>query len=413
MTLFHDLYNKGSFKILTEAKDADGSIMKVLVPFTQTGEKNGNGRIYPRAIMQREVDRVQADITDGKFLGSADHPAGGNTELKFVSHIVSKLSLDEKGTGWAELKLLDTTAGKNLKTILKSGGSLGISSRGYGTFDKDTSEVKDDYRLTGLDIVANPSFSKGVFNQANIFESLSLSAPAQFSKSAGYSKEGYVVKTKIVEQLREDTEFSRVIKRLYESEENYTGTLVEYAEENEIQVKAVLGVENNQFESYEEAFMKLRGGEQLIATGKKWDVNPDRPAEPIDYYEESKITGIDPIKRAEHVNKEREKPGLTERYIAMRKRVVLSGKIGQTAEQIDEMVQKLLKAEPAIHEKAKAKRLLMEDKAIKETQDKVKKDPYLGLKMEMNRIGILAGFSRAQIDESIKRRIEDKKRMEA
>jgi len=411
MTLFNDQYSKASFRILDEAK-ADGSIMKVLVPFVQSDEKNGNGRIYPRALMQREINRVQADISDGKFLGSADHPVG-NTELKFVSHIVSKLSLDEKGTGWAELKLLDTTQGKNLKTILKSGGTLGISSRGFGTFDKETSMVKDDYMLTGLDIVANPSFSKGVFNQANIFESLSLSAPAQFSKSAGYSKEGYVVKTKIIEQLREDTEFSRVIKRLYEGEENYTGTLVEYAEENEIQVKAVLGVENNQFESYEEAFMKLRGGEQLIATGKKWDVNPDRPAEPIDYYEESKITGIDPIKRAEHVNKEREKPGLTERYIAMRKRVVLSGKIGQTAEQIDEMVQKLLKAEPAIHEKAKAKRLLMEDKAIKETQDKVKKDPYLGLKMEMNRIGILAGFSRAQIDESIKRRIEDKKRMEA
>ena len=142
MTMFNDLYKKPLLTILSEAK-TDNGIMRILVPFMQSDEKNGNGRIYPRALMKREVNRVSKDISDGRMLGSADHPKGGNTELNSVSHIVTKMKLDDAGKGWAELKIMDTTAGKNLKTIIKSGGKLGVSTRGFGTQNPDTKKVNE------------------------------------------------------------------------------------------------------------------------------------------------------------------------------------------------------------------------------------------------------------------------------
>ena len=405
MTMFSDIfYSEGSFKILTEAKQADGSIMKIMAPFTQCDSENANGRIYSKDIMQREVDRVQKDIDEGRFLGTSDHPKSGATELDKVSHIVNKLEIDEKGQGWASLSILDTSAGKNLKTILKSGGTLGLSTRGFGEFDEKTKKVKENYRLSGLDIVSNPSYQKGIFNATNIFESMNLDLVEEKkinqSSIAGYSEEGYIVKNKIVEDLKEDSQWSRVTKQLFENEEDFDGTLEDYAIKNGLTIQCVLAVEDGIYEDYEQAMIKLKGNEQDIANGRKMNVTPDKPAEPKDYYEESKITKIDPAKRAETINKDREKPGLTERRIAMRKQVVLSGKIGQTAEEIDAMVEKLLSAQPAICEDSKKKRLLTESEAIEKTPEKrlgAKEAKRLAYKKSLNQLLVMGGWTNEQI----------------
>ena len=404
MTLFNDLYQKGSFKILSEAKTDDG-IMQVLVPFTQTGVKNSNGRIYPRAIMQREVNRISQDISDGKMLGSADHPKSGNTELDKVSHIVSSMELDDNGKGWAKLKILDTNSGKNLKVILKSGGVLGISTRGFGSFNSETSEVKDDYQLTGLDIVSNPSYKAGTFSQDNIFESADLIEKKKVNtgSSGAYMKEG-IVKNKLVEELREDTEFSRVTKRLYEDEKDFTGTLLEYAEKNGLQIKAVLGVENGQFESYEMAYIKLKGGEQLIADGKKQDGLPDRPVEVKDVLETARIAGVHPQKMVDAMNKYRDKPAATDRRIAIRKQLILSGEANRTPEELDALVEKLLAGEKIICEESKRKRLLLEDEKLKEKQ-RLKKNKRLTIKEEMIKAMSMGGFTESQISVAIERRM--------
>jgi len=407
VTLFNDLYGRPYLTILSEAK-VDNSIMKVLVPFTQVDVKNGNGRIYPKAIMQREVNRVSQDIADGKFLGSADHPKGGNTELNSVSHIVKKMWLEKDGRGWASLSILDTTAGKNLKTIIKAGGKLGVSTRGFGNFDKETSKVKEDYKLAGLDIVANPSFKDGVFSQDSIFESIDLSQENdhhKFSKGGAYSKEGYVRKSKLMEELNEDTMWARVTRKAYEDDkEDYNGTLEEYVQEYGLKYKAILLHQDGTYKSYEEAMIALSGNEQDVADGKKMDNTPDRPVEPKDYYEEGLITGIHPAKRAETINKYRNKPAATERRIAIRQQLVLSSGGSMTTEEIDAMVEKLLAGEKVICEESKRKRLLLEDERLKEKQ-RLKKNRRLTIKGEMIKAMSLGGFTESQINVAIERRM--------
>jgi len=401
--MFNDLYKKPLLTILSEAK-TDNGIMRILVPFMQSDEKNGNGRIYPRALMKREVNRVSKDISDGRMLGSADHPKGGNTELNSVSHIVTKMKLDDAGKGWAELKIMDTTAGKNLKTIIKSGGKLGVSTRGFGTQNPDTKKVNDDYKLTGLDIVANPSYKAGTFSSDSIFESFDLTGkkPAKSGSSGAYSKEGAIMKNKLIEELREDTEFSRVVKMLYENEKDCTLTLLEYATKNAMQIRAVLGVENKTYPDYETAFMKLKSGEQNIADGKKMDRTPDKPAEPKDFYEQSKITGTHPEKMAEIVNKNRAKPAITERRIAIRKQLVLSGGPSRTTEQVDALVEKILAGEAEICESVKLK---TEKEQLEEAERK-KPNKRLAVKQELKKWGVLAGFTQEQIQTAIDRKME-------
>lgn len=155
-------------KILDENKNSN--VMSVSVPFIQADEKNINGRTYPISLLKREVARVQGSVKRGSFIGTGDHPFSGLADIKTASHIVTSLSLDEKGQGTAELRILPTERGKTIQTLIRNNATLGVSIRGFGTIGKD-GRVADDYKLSGLDVVLNPSFKDSVFNKSNIFES--------------------------------------------------------------------------------------------------------------------------------------------------------------------------------------------------------------------------------------------------
>jgi len=154
-------------RILSENKDSN--VMNVMVPFIQSDIKNQNGRIYKKSLLQREIARVQGSVKRGSFIGAGDHPSSGLADIATASHIVTALSLDEKGQGTAELRILPTERGKSIQTLIRNNAQLGVSIRGFG--DLKNGVVQDNYKLVGLDIVTNPSFKNAVFDKSNIFES--------------------------------------------------------------------------------------------------------------------------------------------------------------------------------------------------------------------------------------------------
>ena len=160
--------------ILSERKTRDGDTMDILVPWVQADKKNQNDRFYPKALLQREVSRIQDAVESGAFVGTGDHPHGGAADVATSSHIVKKVWMDRRGKGWAEMKVIPTARGKNVMTLIRQGAQLGVSSRGFGNVDDKTGRVQDDYKLMGIDIVINPSYKEGVFNKENIFESLNF-----------------------------------------------------------------------------------------------------------------------------------------------------------------------------------------------------------------------------------------------
>ncbi len=119
---------------------------------------NQNGRVYPLPILQREIMNYQKFIREGRSLGELDHPDSSVVELKNVSHIVRDATMDGDAVV-GTVEILNTPSGKILQSLIESGVTLGISSRGVGTTKRqgDTQVVQDDFQLICWDFVSEPS----------------------------------------------------------------------------------------------------------------------------------------------------------------------------------------------------------------------------------------------------------------
>lgn len=121
-------------------------------------QENGNGRVYSRRILEREIDNYQKIIEDRRALGELDHPDDSVVNLKNVSHMVTKMWWNNNDV-MGKVRVLETPSGNILKSLVKSGVKLGISSRGLGSTRKENGRtiVEDDFQLICFDFVQEPS----------------------------------------------------------------------------------------------------------------------------------------------------------------------------------------------------------------------------------------------------------------
>jgi hypothetical protein len=133
---------------------------KIKGVFLQSEIKNRNGRVYPREILVREVNRYTKEfINKNRAFGELGHPDGPTVNLERVCHMVKSLTQDGKDF-IGEAKIMDTPYGKIVKGLIDEGAQLGVSSRGMGSLIQrnGVNYVKDDFYLaTAADIVADPS----------------------------------------------------------------------------------------------------------------------------------------------------------------------------------------------------------------------------------------------------------------
>lgn len=139
--------------------------------------KNGNGRIYPRHILKREVENYKKLVGEKRALGELDHPDDSVVNLKNVSHMVVDVWWNGDDV-MGKIKLLDTPSGRIAKDLISSGCTLGISSRAMGSVREanGTTMVEEDLQLICFDLVAEPS-TDGAFmfkEMKEIKENLSL-----------------------------------------------------------------------------------------------------------------------------------------------------------------------------------------------------------------------------------------------
>ena len=122
------------------------------------GKKNGNGRIYPRPILEREMKNYTKLVKEGRAIGELDHPDSSVVELKNASHLITEVWWNGDDV-MGKLKILDTPAGQVAKQLVKGGVQLGISSRGLGSTRQEggTTMVEDDFQLLCFDLVSEPS----------------------------------------------------------------------------------------------------------------------------------------------------------------------------------------------------------------------------------------------------------------
>ena len=122
--------------------------------------QNQNGRIYPYNVLKKQVKEFNEKfVKQDRALGELGHPSGPTVNLDRVSHIITELQEDGKNF-IGKAKIIDTPNGKIVKNLLESGVRLGVSSRGLGSIKTNKSgvnEVQDDFVLSTVDIVSDPS----------------------------------------------------------------------------------------------------------------------------------------------------------------------------------------------------------------------------------------------------------------
>ena len=156
--LLRDFNEFQPLQILSEAKGT--KTMKVRGIFSEAEKKNGNGRIYGKNLLEREVKNLQPIISERRLCGELDHPNDEVVHLANVSHIITDLKM-EGNTLVGEAEFLDTPSGRILQELAKAGVRIGISSRATGSVEHDMKEdaymVQDNLRMITWDMVADPS----------------------------------------------------------------------------------------------------------------------------------------------------------------------------------------------------------------------------------------------------------------
>jgi len=123
------------------------------------GKKNGNGRVYPRPVLEKEIKNYQRVVADNRATGELDHPEDSVINLKNVSHIIVECWWNGDDV-MGKIKVLDTPSGRILKDLINAGVKLGISSRGLGSVNEGYDgiiTVNEDFQLICFDIVSEPS----------------------------------------------------------------------------------------------------------------------------------------------------------------------------------------------------------------------------------------------------------------
>ena len=144
-------------KIIKEQRDTNQPlIMKGILQKAET--LNQNGRVYPKAILEREIRNYQKFIKENRALGELDHPDSSVVELKNASHNIKEAYM-EGNIVYGTVEILNTPSGKILQSLVESGVTLGISSRGVGSTrsEGNLQIVQDDFQLICWDFVSEPS----------------------------------------------------------------------------------------------------------------------------------------------------------------------------------------------------------------------------------------------------------------
>lgn len=145
--------------LVKESREQNDGFIVVSGILQKADTLNQNGRVYPRAILEREVRNYQKFINEHRATGELDHPDSSVVSYKNVSHRVLEAAMDHDGVVRGRVMILNTPSGKILQDLLEGDVQLGISSRGVGSTQKqgDYVVVQDDFQLICWDFVSEPS----------------------------------------------------------------------------------------------------------------------------------------------------------------------------------------------------------------------------------------------------------------
>ena len=159
MKLITEYTENDTLQCIIEKKEDGEKNYVIEGVFAQADQKNRNGRVYPKAIMEAAVGKYDKEqIQKNRAVGELNHPEGPTVNLDKVSHRITEMKFNGNDVV-GKAQILDTPMGKIVKGLLDGGVQLGVSTRGMGSLERQNNAmvVKDDFVLSTVDIVQDPS----------------------------------------------------------------------------------------------------------------------------------------------------------------------------------------------------------------------------------------------------------------
>jgi len=159
-------YTEDQLEVVTEATKDGGKKYAIEGVFMSAEQKNRNGRIYPRPVMEAAVGKyVNEQVSKGRAVGELNHPEGPTVNLDKVSHKIESLTWSGNDVV-GKATILETPMGQIVKGLLDGGVKLGVSTRGMGSLESrgGVMMVKGDFLLNAVDIVQDPSAPSAFVN---------------------------------------------------------------------------------------------------------------------------------------------------------------------------------------------------------------------------------------------------------
>ncbi len=132
--------------------------MKVIVEMWDIDKPNLNGRVYPRKVVEKAIVDFKEKIAKDQGLGEfTDYQCRDNdpgVKMEFVSHKVNDLKFDENDNVVADITILETPCGKNLKLLSEDElhKKFKFVPRGIGGFEEGNI-IKEGYKLVSVDCI--------------------------------------------------------------------------------------------------------------------------------------------------------------------------------------------------------------------------------------------------------------------
>jgi len=152
-------YTESNVECIVEKKENGEKNYRIEGVFAQADTKNRNGRIYPREVMEKAVEKYNTEqVMTKRSVGELNHPDGPTVNLDKVSHLITELKFEGSNV-MGRASILNTPNGMVVKGLLDGGVQLGVSTRGMGSLQNQNGAmvVKDDFILNTVDIVQDPS----------------------------------------------------------------------------------------------------------------------------------------------------------------------------------------------------------------------------------------------------------------
>jgi len=144
--------------LIEEGNKDKPSTMYIAGTYMVAGEKNRNNRIYSIEEMSKEVDRYNSEfVKTSRALGELEHPQSATVNSERACHLITELRMDGNICR-GKSKVLSTPLGEVLKSLIRDGVKVGVSSRALGELEEKggVNHVKN-MKLITVDVVADPS----------------------------------------------------------------------------------------------------------------------------------------------------------------------------------------------------------------------------------------------------------------